>query len=350
MSRRRDARRPAATRIAIPRCLVLLWLCCGLAIPATADELVPARIGLTRDASAAPLLVAVAAGYFKAEGLDPQITFLATDAAVSAAVATGKLDFGMASLSAPFYRFAAAHGIKMIASRSSDQTGFPMDALLISSRARAAGFSDVRGLPHERIGIPSSDSGAAYALFSIAARFGLDFGSIKTIGLASTDAALKALFRGDIDAALLPYPTAIHSARRSQSLLLVSNFTGWQQGAAFTTGATIATRRDLTERFMRAYQHGTAEYHFNFLEYDDAGDFIHGPRFEDYLSSIARQLHLSPDFLAVTKIYCDRRANLDAADIERQVRFWQDQGRLDKRIAAADLIDLSFIGEEGVAP
>ena len=54
--------------------------------------------------------------------------------------------------------------------------------------------------------------------------------------------------------------------------------------------------------------------------------------------------------LAVTKTYCDRRANLDVADIEKQVRFWQDQGRLSKSIAAADLLDLSFIGEEAVTP
>jgi hypothetical protein len=31
------------------------------------------------------------------------------------------------------------------------------------------------------------------------------------------------------------------------------------------------------------------------------------------------------------------------------VRFWQDRGQLDKRIAAADLLDLSFIGEETIA-
>jgi len=54
--------------------------------------------------------------------------------------------------------------------------------------------------------------------------------------------------------------------------------------------------------------------------------------------------------LAITKTYCDRRANLDEADIKKQVQFWQDQGRLDKNIAAADLLDLSFIGEETVAP
>jgi len=52
--------------------------------------------------------------------------------------------------------------------------------------------------------------------------------------------------------------------------------------------------------------------------------------------------------LAVTKTYCDRRANLDVADIEKQVRFWQDRARLSTSIAAADLLDLSFIGDEAI--
>ena len=41
---------------------------------------------------------------------------------------------------------------------------------------------------------------------------------------------------------------------------------------------------------------------------------------------------------------------LDVADIKKQVQFWQDQGRLDKRIVADDLLDVSFIGEETIAP
>jgi hypothetical protein len=59
---------------------------------------------------------------------------------------------------------------------------------------------------------------------------------------------------------------------------------------------------------------------------------------------------ISSGVLAVTKTYCDRRANLDVADIEKQVRFWQDQGQLGKNVAAADLLDLSFIGEEAITP
>ena len=255
----------------------------------------------------------------------------------------------MASLSAPFYNYAAAHSLKMIASRSSDQTGFPMYALLVSRKAHASGFTGVRGLSDARIGIPGADSGSYYALFNIASRFGLIRGSIKTISLKSPVGELEALSRGDIDAALLPFAIALHYAR-GRELLPLSDFAQWQQGIVFTTARNITARRNLIERFMRAYQRGTADYQLNFLSYDDGGDFVPGPDYDRYLDLIAREVRISPGVLAVTKTYCDRRANLDVADIEKQVRFWQDQGRLGRSVAAADLVDLSFIGEEAVTP
>ncbi|HEX4584972.1 MAG TPA: ABC transporter substrate-binding protein [Burkholderiaceae bacterium] len=327
------------------RILVALWAAAS-AIEAAGGQLQPIRIGLVREASAGPLYIAVAAGYFRAEGLDPQVSFLQTDASVSAAVASGRVDIGLSSLSAPFYRYAAGHGLKMIASQASDQTGFPMVALLIGSKAYKAGFSDVRRLTGARIGIAQTEPGAYYALSSVASKFGVAFDSIKMVWSKSPRAELAALSRGEVDAALLPYATATQSAGKGDLLLRLSDLVVRQQGVVFTAGGTIATRRDLVERFMRAYQRGTADYQLNFQHYDDAGDFIPGPHTDAYLELIARQAHVSAGLLAMTKTYCDRRANLDVADIRKQVKFWQDRGRLDRGIAAADLLDLSFIGEE----
>jgi NitT/TauT family transport system substrate-binding protein len=168
--------------------------------------------------------------------------------------------------------------------------------------------------------------------------------------LKSPAGELGALSRGDVDAALLPFATALHSASRREPLLPLSDFAQWQQGVVFTTAKNIVTRRNLIDRFMRAYQRGTADYQLNFLSYDDGGDFIPGPHYDKYLDLIARQVQISSDMLAITKTYCDRRANLDVTDIKKQVQFWQNQGRLDKRVAAVALLDLSFIGEETIAP
>ena len=333
-------------RITLLCCVALLFGSAPIR-GAAAGQPDPVRIGLTREASAAPLFVAIAAGYFTAEGLNLQTVFTNTDVAVPAAVASGEVDIGMASLSAPFYNYAAAHGLKIIASRSSDQTGFPIYAFLVSKNAQASGFTGVRGLSDARIGISGPDSGSYYALFNIASRFGLSPSSIKTVSLKSTAGELAALSRGDIDAALLPFATALHFAK-GRKIVPLSDFAQSQQGVVFTSAKNIATRRSVIDRFIRAYQRGTADYQLNFLSYDDGGDFIPGPNYDRYLDLVAREAQISPGILAVTKTYCDRRANLDVADIEKQVRFWQDRARLSTSIAAADLLDLSFIGEEAI--
>ncbi len=337
-------RLPARGSFDITRLVVLL--CCSVALRAPAAATGESvRVGLTREVSAAPFLVAVDGGYFAATGLDVHTTFFESDEAVVTAVASGKIDIGLAGLSSTFYGDAAAHHLKIIASRSSDQTMFPMYALLVSAKAHAAGFSGVRGLPNSRIGITTADSGAYYGLFSIAARFKLDANSIKAIPLQSPSREFAALARGEIDAALLPFPMALESVERGRSLLRLSDYTQWQQGVVFTSADTILAHRGLIERFIRAYQQGTSEYHLNFLSYDDGGDFIPGPKYGRYLAAIARGLQLSPDSVAKTKTYCDAHASLDVGDIEKQVKFWQARGRLDQSVATAALLDLSFLTE-----
>jgi NitT/TauT family transport system substrate-binding protein len=346
-------RRPSGPPSFIPVhwiCLLLasLVLCCS-GTAAVADELEMVRIGLTRNASTAAVLIAIDAGYFKMAGLDPKLVVLADDVAVSAAVVSGKADIGLAALSAAFFRDAAAHHLKIIASRSSDRTGFPMYALLVSQKAHAAGLSGVRGLVNARIGVAGADSSEYYGLYGIPSRFDLDPGSIKTIVLKSSEGELKALAHGDIDAALLPYSAAAGLAIKGRTVFRLSDFAQWQEGVVFANAGSIASRRSLIEGFMRAYQHGAADYAINFLNYDDGGDFIPGPQYDRYLDLIARQAKISPESLAKTKTYNDRRANLDVADIQRQVQFWKQHGKLGESISADDLMDLSFIGEEGAA-
>lgn len=322
----------------------LVVLCAfGVSFAASASE--PVRIGLVRSAGAAPLYIAVSSAGFAAEGLEPQLKFFQTGEEVSKAMAAGQLDVGLANLSAPFYASAAARGFKLIASLASDQTGFPLYAFLIGKKANKPAFA-ARDLLGKRIGMPEIGSGAWYGVFSAESRFELDPAKIKLVTIGTSARQLAALHRGEVDAALLPFPIAVSSLHKGESLLRVSDLVQWQAAVVFTTAQTIAAKRSLIERFMRAYQKGTADYQLNFLQYDDGGDFIPGPRHDEYEAVIVKQSHLPVALFAKTKTYCDRRANLDAADIRRQVKFWQDQGRLDKGVDAATLLDLSFIGEE----
>lgn len=329
------------------RCLAwLLALQLGLAASAQAEEARPLTIALTRDAAAAPLLIAVAQHDFAAEGVAPRLSFLDSDAAVTETVAAGRADIGLAATSEPFFAAAAGHGLKIIAARSSDQTRFPIAVLLVGAKARAAGLSGLRVLSAGRIGVTDPQAGAYYALFDVAQRFSIAAQAIRTQPLGSEARTLAALRQGSVDAVLLSYAEAARLAHPDEAILRLSDFAQWQQGVVFAAGSTIAQRHDLVARFMRGYQRGTAEYQLDFQHYDDGGDFIPGPHYAEELALVAHQIGMAPALLAATKRYCDRRGNPDADDLGRQIRFWQERGKLDRKIAPADLLDLSFIGEE----
>jgi len=323
-----------------------LALLFGLAASAGAEEARPLTIALTRDAATAPLLIAESRHGFEAEGVAARLSFLASDAAVTAAVAAGRADIGLAATSEPFFAAAASHGLEIIAARSSDQTRFPIAVLLVGAKARAARLSGLRVIRDGRIGVTDPQAGAYYALFDVAHRFGMAVPAVRTQPLRSEASALAALRRGTVDAVLVSYADAVLAAHPDEAILRLSDFAQWQQGVVFAASSTIAQRRDLVARFMRGYQRGTAEYQLDFQHYDDGGDFIPGPHYAEELALVARQLGSAPALLAATKRYCDRRGNPDAEDLGRQIRFWQAQGKLDQKIVPADLLDLSFIGEE----
>jgi NitT/TauT family transport system substrate-binding protein len=309
----------------------------AVALPARAEIV---RIALVRSTTAAPLYVAVAAGYFKEGGLDATLTFLPSDEAVAAAVAGGAADVGLSTLSARFYRAAAASHLKVIGSEAFDQAGFPLFALVGPKGAGLAGAAD---LPGKRIGIAGDESGVRYALYRIAERFRLDKAAFHPVWVANEAQGLRALKRKRIDAALISYGLALESRRAGGVVLRLSNLVQWQQSAVFASANVLAGRRSLIERFLRAYRRGADGYHSNFLQYDDGGDFIPGPRHEEYLRFIARQTGLAPEVVEATKAYCDPRAAIDTADIARQISFWQAQGKLESTATAGKLID-STIG------
>jgi NitT/TauT family transport system substrate-binding protein len=283
----------------------------------------PIRIGLVRTPNAGPLYVALEEGLLQ----DAHVSYLGSDAAVADAVAKGKIDIGFAALSASFYRTAAAQGFKLIASQATDQSHFPLDAFLISKKAHDAGFVGVHDLPRKRIAIGDAESGVRYGLNRITERFHLE----AAVPVFVKD-PLKALAKGDADAALLSYPAALQS--KGGSLLRLSDLAQWQQSVVF---AGKAADPALIESFLKGYRQGATDYSSNFLMYDDGGDFIPGPNHPALLQAIARESHVKPEILSVTKAYCDPHANLDVEDIGRQIKFWQSLGKLDPKVTAASL-------------
>ncbi len=312
---------------------------------AAAADPQPVSIGLLHTAASASLYIGVTNGYFTDEGLDAQLKFFGTDVLVQRAVAEGKLDFGVVTLTAPFFDYAARLRLKIIASQVSDQSGYPATALLITRKAYEAGFRSIRDLPRRRVGMASAASAVRYSLARIATKYRLPSDAINLVWLKTPAKEIAALSRGEVDAAALPFATALqlYSSGKGALIIRLSDFTERQQGVVIARAQSIEANRSRVEKFIRAYQRSVAEYDLTFQQRDDEGTALPGPHFQLYLSLIARRAGLSPELIQYSLPYCDHLARLDVTDIDNQLKFWQGLGIASRDIASADLLDLSFI-------
>ena len=323
---------------------VLIVACCSIACLADAVA-EPVRIGLTRSAGAGPMYIAVGEGYFVAEGLEPKLAFLANDALVADAVASGKVDFAVTELNAEYFALAARRNLKMIMSGEADHPGYPGDALIVTRKAYEQGLRDWKNLVGRRIGIPGPGSGSRYALARMFKRDGLQSEKITLVSLRTPEMQVGALMRGQVDAAIVPAATAQRVATQGNGKVLrwIGDEAPWQKRVVVTRSETIQSKRAFVERFVKAYQRGSSEYDVTFLQRDDGSDVIAGPRFDQYLGLIAQYTRLPPATLQRQLSWADRLLRIDVGDVERQLEFWQRLGLVDRSISAKDLLDLSFM-------
>ena len=121
-----------------------------------------------------------------------------------------------------------------------------------------------------------------------------------------------------------------------------------QLGALFVSSKMIATRRSVVEKFVRAYRRGIADYSAALLRKD-----VHSKRTSDMKSheaatTIARYVY--PDraesgaaTVEASAYFIEPQAQLDLADIERQIAWHKARGRVDNNVNARDVVDLSFV-------
>jgi len=102
----------------------------------------------------------------------------------------------------------------------------------------------------------------------------------------------------------------------------------------------------MVEKFLRAYRRGATEYATAFMRHDRYGKRRSGPQAQAAAAAIASYVYPGNPAGAATveagAYFMDPQARLDAADVKRQVEWFQAQGLVDKNFDARDVVDLSF--------
>jgi NitT/TauT family transport system substrate-binding protein len=328
--------------------LALLCIVIGLPSPAAAQERV--LVGTQRLAENGALFLAAAQGYFKAEGIDLGMTAYESDQAVAETLAAGTTDFGLAGFTPAAFNAGGKGLIKAIAAQVREKRYYEGSALVASNFGFAKGLRTFADVTNKSVAISALGSASHYQLEQIARIKQIDVNRISVKPMSTLDAIARAVGTNQVDAAILParYARELLAANHAKLVGWYSELDEQQLGALFVSGKMIATRRSVVEKFVRAYRRGVADYSAALLRKD-----IHSKRTSDMKSheaatTIARYVY--PDrgesgaaAVEASAYFIELQAQLDLADLERQVAWHKARGRLDKNVTAREVVDLSFI-------
>ena len=336
----------------IRRALAALTLLASLLTPAAAEERV--TVGTLRSSDNGALFLAVARGYFSAEGLTVEMTAYQSDKDVAQAVAAGAVDFGLAGFTPQTFNYAAQGFFKLVAAQVQERKGFEGNEVVASNAAWANGLRKMDNLADRSVAITVLGSPFHYQLAQIARVKKFDFNSITIKPLQTVDAAALAVSEGKAEAAILPAAYARELMVASQAMLV-----GWYSevgepqdlGALFASKAMLTERRAAADRFVRAYRRGAADYNA-MVQLDRYGKRISNVSTRELATVIARyvmpgrELGRAAGTVETGAFAMDPQAKLNTADLEQQVAWLKDQKLIDAGVNVPDIVDTSL----GITP
>jgi NitT/TauT family transport system substrate-binding protein len=300
-------------------------------------------VAALRFVSSGPLFIAQGRGYFAAEGLDVEFKFFDAAQPVAVAIASGDADFGATGYTAGLFNIAGKGVLRVIAAQFSEVKGFESNALVVSTKAHAAGLTTPAGLKGKSFALTQTGSSFHYMIGGVAQASGFELGAIELKPLQSIGNVVGAIKSGQIDAAILPAFIArpLDASGDAKIISWVGDLAPYQGGGLFTSSRNLDTRRAIVERFVRAYQKGVADYRAFFIDKSASGDevpaLIHKYVYADEPAASAYGK------IRTGALFINKDAQLDGADIARQVEWYKARGLVDKTVDAAKFVDTTLI-------
>jgi NitT/TauT family transport system substrate-binding protein len=199
-------------------------------------------------ASMAPMWIAKEAGFFKKNGLDVKLVFIASGPVGTAAVLGGETDVGIIGGFAPLRAMVGgAKGLVIIGQSKNRITS------KIVGKKEITSVQDLRG---KRLGIDRIGSNPDMFAQAALSRFQIDtFKDLQYVQLGDTGKAIAALKAGAIDAAIAGAPYDLFANRMGfkEILDIAAMKIPFAVTVLISARDTVARKQPELTRFMRAY-------------------------------------------------------------------------------------------------
>src|SRR5215510_9351901 len=125
-----------------------------LLAPAGVSRDTTVKVGVLKLTSSAPIFIGVEKGFFREEGIEPELVYFQAAAPIATALAAGQLDVGATGLTAALYNIVlGGEKIWIVADKGREWPGYPLTALVVQTELYDRGLRAVPDLKGKRIGI-----------------------------------------------------------------------------------------------------------------------------------------------------------------------------------------------------
>jgi NitT/TauT family transport system substrate-binding protein len=336
--------RRAQRSLIVAACFLSIGLT-GRPHAAAAAEVAQVRIGIARTMSDVGYYVADAMGYFKDEGIAVTMTPFNSAAQMMAPLGSGDLDVGGGTVSAGFYNsIARGIGTKIVADQASMKPGYGYSSLMVRKdlvdSGRYKALKDLKGM---KVAIGAPGTGTASALNETLKMGGLKYSDVEVVYLGFPE-HLPAFLNKGIDAAISNEPTMTLEIEQGAAVRIVGNdvtYPDQQTAVVFYSERFIKDRRDVAERFMRAYIRGIRLYNDALkdgrLAGPAAGQII--PILTKYTSTKDEAM-----FRRIIPSAVNPNGEVNMAGLKRDLAFFRELGLIESKDVSADgVVDGSFV-------
>lgn len=326
---------------------MLCAMVCGaaaLALAVTAALAAPVRVGTTNSSSDAPLFIAAAKGYFKAEGLEVEFTSFDSAAKMIAPLGTGQLEVGAGSPAAGFYN-AVARGldVRMVADKGSMPPGYGYLALLVRKdlvdSGKVKGIPDLKGM---KFALPAQGTTTDSTLNEAIKKGGLKWNDVDVTYMGFPQHVV-AFHNKAIDASVTTEPSATRAEQLGSAVRYMSGDVAYpnQQVAVILYGGKfIKEQPEIGRKFMKAYIRGVRDY-------NDAlkTGRLAGPSANEIIKILTEYTTIKDPkvYASITPNGCNPDGKLNEESLKKDLDFFRERGLIEGKVVVEQVIDHSFV-------
>jgi NitT/TauT family transport system substrate-binding protein len=313
-------------------------------VPAHAQSKV--KVGVLKLTASAPIFVGVDKGFFKEFGIEPELTFFQAAAPIATALAAGQVDVGATGLTAALYNIVlGGEQLWIVADKGREWPGYPLTGIVVQKELWDAGLRSVKELKGKRIGVTQIGSTFHYHIGNILEKNGLTLAEVRIVPLQAMGATMEALKGKQVDAILVPqpFPGAAEAQGFGKILAWAGDLYPWQVAAVFYS-KRFAADRTRAVAFMKGYVKAS-RYYFDACLAQKEGRATPGANYQEMVAITAKYTGANPEIIKLGFPYQDRSGRLLVTDIERQMKWWKDNGFIKSVLPLKKIVDTSFVEE-----